>query len=35
MANPFGTRAVGAGMTLSPNMIWGFVAGETILHQNQ
>ncbi len=35
MANPFGTRAVGAGTTLGPNMTWGFVAAETILHQNR
>lgn len=35
MANPFGTRAVGAGTTLGPNMTWGYIASETILQQNQ
>lgn len=28
MANPFGTRAIGAGTTLGPNLTWGFVAAE-------
>ena len=31
MANPFGTRAYGAGTTLGPNLTWGFIAGEAIL----
>lgn len=35
MANPFGTRAVGAGTTLGPNLTWGFIAAETILRQNR
>ncbi|WP_256751694.1 FAD-dependent oxidoreductase [Mesorhizobium sp. Mes31] len=35
MANPIGTRAVGAGTTLGPNMTWGYIAAETILHQNR
>ncbi|MFP5076085.1 FAD-dependent oxidoreductase [Rhizobium sp. YIM 134829] len=35
MANPFGTRAVGAGTTIGPNMTWGYVAAETILRQNR
>lgn len=35
MANPFGTRAVGAGTTLGPNMTWGFIAAETLLTQNR
>lgn len=35
MANPFGTRAVGAGTTIGPNMTWGFVAAETMLKQNR
>ncbi|MQT15403.1 FAD-dependent oxidoreductase [Rhizobiales bacterium Sp-1] len=34
MANPFGTRAVGAGTTIGPNMTWGYIAAETILRQN-
>ncbi|MGQ3214427.1 FAD-dependent oxidoreductase [Shinella sp.] len=35
MANPFGTRAIGAGTTLGPNMTWGYIAAETILQQNR
>lgn len=35
MANPIGTRAVGAGTTLGPNLTWGFIAAETILQQNR
>lgn len=31
MANPIGTRAVGAGTTLGPCMTWGFVAAEAVL----
>ncbi|MDH7785765.1 3-oxosteroid 1-dehydrogenase [Ochrobactrum sp. 19YEA23] len=34
MANPIGTRAVGAGTTLGPNLTWGFISAETILKQN-
>ncbi|MCM2475422.1 FAD-dependent oxidoreductase [Rhizobium sp. CG5] len=34
MANPIGTRAVGAGTTLGPNLTWGFISAETILRQN-
>jgi 3-oxosteroid 1-dehydrogenase len=33
MANPIGTRAVGAGTTLGPCMTWGFVAAGTALGQ--
>ena len=35
MANPIGTRAVGAGTTLGPNMTWGFICAETMLQQNR
>lgn len=35
MANPIGTRAVGAGTTIGPNMTWGYITAETILKQNQ
>ncbi|MEZ5798542.1 MAG: FAD-dependent oxidoreductase [Paracoccaceae bacterium] len=35
MANPFGTRAVGAGTTIGPNMTWGYIAAETLLRQNR
>jgi 3-oxosteroid 1-dehydrogenase len=31
MANPIGTRAVGAGTTLGPNMTWGYICGRRIL----
>lgn len=34
MANPIGTRAVGAGTTLGPNLTWGYIAAETMLKQN-
>ncbi|MBL8700692.1 MAG: FAD-dependent oxidoreductase [Alphaproteobacteria bacterium] len=33
MANPFGTRAVGAGTTIGPNLTWGFICAETVLSQ--
>lgn len=35
MANPIGTRAVGAGTTLGPNLTWGYISAEAILKQNQ
>ncbi|MXN17939.1 FAD-dependent oxidoreductase [Pseudooceanicola sp. GBMRC 2024] len=35
MANPIGTRAVGAGTTIGPNMTWGYIAAETMLAQNR
>ncbi|MEI4472115.1 FAD-dependent oxidoreductase [Frigidibacter sp. MR17.24] len=31
MANPFGTRAMGAGTTIGPNLTWGWIAGATLL----
>lgn len=31
MANPIGTRAVGKGTTLGPNMTWGYICGLTIV----
>lgn len=34
MANPIGTRALGAGTTLGPNLTWGFICAETIMKQN-
>jgi 3-oxosteroid 1-dehydrogenase len=33
MANPIGTRAVGAGTTIGPNMTWGFICAEQILRE--
>lgn len=35
MANPIGTRAIGPGTTLGPNMTWGFICAETLLRQNR
>jgi len=35
MANPIGTRAVGAGTTLGPNLTWGYIAAETILKRHE
>lgn len=35
MANPIGTRAIGAGTTIGPNLTWGFICAETIIHQNR
>ena len=35
MANPIGTRALGSGTTIGPNLTWGFIAAETILKQNR
>lgn len=31
MANPIGSRGIGAGTTLGPNMTWGYICAETIL----
>jgi 3-oxosteroid 1-dehydrogenase len=33
MANPFGTRAFGAGTTLGPNLTWGFICAEAVLER--
>ncbi len=30
MANPIGTRGVGAGTTLGPNLTWGYICGRTL-----
>lgn len=35
MANPFGTRSVGSGTTIGPNMTWGYIAAESMLRQNR
>jgi 3-oxosteroid 1-dehydrogenase len=35
MANPIGTRALGAGTTLGPNLTWGFICGEALMHDNR
>jgi 3-oxosteroid 1-dehydrogenase len=35
MANPIGTRALGAGTTLGPNLTWGFICGEALLQDNR
>ncbi len=35
MANPIGTRALGAGTTLGPNLTWGFICGESLVRDNR
>lgn len=34
MANPIGTRNVGAGTTIGPNMTWGYIAGRRLARRN-
>jgi 3-oxosteroid 1-dehydrogenase len=34
MANPIGTRAVGPGTTIGPNLTWGFICAESMLARN-
>jgi 3-oxosteroid 1-dehydrogenase len=35
MANPIGTRALGAGTTLGPNLTWGFICAEALAQDNR
>ena len=35
MANPIGTRAVGPGTTIGPNLTWGFICGTSLLGDNR
>jgi 3-oxosteroid 1-dehydrogenase len=35
MANPIGTRALGAGTTIGPCMTWGFICGNALLRANR
>jgi 3-oxosteroid 1-dehydrogenase len=35
MANPIGTRAVGPGTTIGPNMTWGYIAASTMVSDPQ
>ena len=35
MANPIGTRALGAGTTLGPNLTWGFICGQSLTRDNR
>jgi 3-oxosteroid 1-dehydrogenase len=35
MANPFGTRSIGAGTTIGPNLTWGYICAETLLTDNR
>ncbi len=34
MANPFGSKAVGAGTTLGPCLTWGYICGQSLLREN-
>lgn len=34
MANPIGTRNVGTGTTIGPNMTWGYIAGRRLARRN-
>ena len=34
MANPIGTRNVGTGTTIGPNMAWGYIAGQRLAQRN-
>jgi 3-oxosteroid 1-dehydrogenase len=34
MANPIGTRNVGTGTTIGPNMAWGYIAGQRLARRN-
>ena len=34
MANPIGTKAVGAGTTIGPCLTWGYICGRNILTEN-
>lgn len=34
MANPIGTRNVGTGTTIGPNMTWGYIAGQRLGRRN-
>lgn len=34
MANPIGTRAVGPGTTIGPNLTWGYICGCALLAEN-
>ncbi|WP_137389808.1 FAD-dependent oxidoreductase [Rhodoligotrophos defluvii] len=35
MANPIGTRALGAGTTIGPCMTWGYICGKSLLADNR
>ncbi|MCX5495553.1 FAD-dependent oxidoreductase [Kaistia dalseonensis] len=35
MANPIGTRAVGAGTTIGPNLTWGYISGRAIVAESR
>ena len=35
MANPIGTRNVGAGTTLGPCMTWGYICAQDLLKSNR
>jgi 3-oxosteroid 1-dehydrogenase len=35
MANPFGTRSLGAGTTIGPGMTWGYICAQAMLRENR
>jgi len=35
MANPIGTRAVGPGTTIGPNLTWGYICGSTLIDERR
>jgi 3-oxosteroid 1-dehydrogenase len=35
MANPFGTRSLGAGTTIGPGMTWGYICAQAMLRDNR
>ena len=35
MANPIGTRAVGSGTTIGPNMTWGYICANAMMQTNR
>jgi 3-oxosteroid 1-dehydrogenase len=34
MANPIGTRGVGTGTTIGPNLAWGYIVGRRVARRN-
>jgi 3-oxosteroid 1-dehydrogenase len=34
MANPIGSKAIGAGTTIGPCLTWGYICGQNLLREN-